>query len=97
MPQIGPLEILVVFIVALIVFGPTKLPQVGRQVGRALREFRRFQESLRRDLDDALRDEEEQTVPTLPPKDPQRDVEAAPDPPAPPAESASDESPSSSA
>ena len=34
MPQIGPLEILVVLVVALVVFGPNKLPELGRQVGR---------------------------------------------------------------
>ena len=57
MPQVGPLEILVIFIVALLVFGPSKLPQIGRQVGRAFREFRQFQEGLRRDLDDVLGDD----------------------------------------
>jgi sec-independent protein translocase protein TatA len=58
LPQIGPLEILVIFIVALVVFGPTKLPQIGRQVGRGFREFRKFQASLRDDIEDAFRDDE---------------------------------------
>jgi sec-independent protein translocase protein TatA len=59
-PQIGPLEILVIFIVALVVFGPTKLPQIGRQVGRGFREFRKFQASLRDDIHDAFREDEGQ-------------------------------------
>ena len=58
MPQIGPLEILVIFIVALVVFGPGKLPQIGRQVGRGVREFRKFQASVRDDIEDAFREED---------------------------------------
>ena len=59
MPQIGPLEILVILIVALVVFGPAKLPQIGRQVGRGFREFRKFQAGLRDDIEDAFREDEE--------------------------------------
>jgi sec-independent protein translocase protein TatA len=40
MPNVGPLEILVVAIIALIVLGPKRLPDFGRSVGRGLREFR---------------------------------------------------------
>lgn len=42
----GPLEILVILVVALIVFGPDKLPQVAMQVGRAVRDFRRWTADL---------------------------------------------------
>ena len=59
MPQIGPLEILVIFIVALVVFGPSKLPQIGRQVGRGFREFRKFQAGLRDDIEDAFREDDD--------------------------------------
>jgi TatA/E family protein of Tat protein translocase len=59
LPQIGPLEILVIFIVALVVFGPSKLPQIGRQVGRGFREFRKFQAGLRDDIEDAFREDDE--------------------------------------
>jgi TatA/E family protein of Tat protein translocase len=59
LPQIGPLEILVIFIVALVVFGPGKLPQIGRQVGRGVREFRKFQASVRDDIEDAFREEDD--------------------------------------
>jgi len=57
LPQVGPLEILVIFIVALVVFGPSKLPQIGRQVGRGIRELRTFQASLRDDIEGAFGDE----------------------------------------
>jgi TatA/E family protein of Tat protein translocase len=62
LPQIGPLEILVIFIVALVVFGPSKLPQIGRQVGRGVREFRKFQASVRDDIEDAFREGDDDEV-----------------------------------
>jgi sec-independent protein translocase protein TatA len=40
MPSIGPLELAVVLIIALIVLGPKRLPDVGRSVGRGMREFK---------------------------------------------------------
>jgi sec-independent protein translocase protein TatA len=58
LPQIGPLEILVVLVVALVVFGPSKLPELGRQVGRGYREFRKFQQGIRDDIEDAFRDDD---------------------------------------
>lgn len=41
MPNIGAPEILIILIVALIVFGPRKLPELGKSLGHGLREFRR--------------------------------------------------------
>ena len=38
--NIGPLEIIVVLIIALVVFGPKRLPELGRSLGRGIREFR---------------------------------------------------------
>ena len=54
MPQLGPLELLVVLIVALMVFGPKRLPEVGRQVGRGLRELRKIQDTVRTEINDVL-------------------------------------------
>lgn len=54
MPQLGPAEILVVLIVALMVFGPKRLPEVGRQVGRGLKELRKIQETVRDEINDVL-------------------------------------------
>jgi sec-independent protein translocase protein TatA len=52
--NIGPAEILVVLVVALIAFGPKRLPEVGRQVGAAMRELRRMQHTVRSELDAVL-------------------------------------------
>ncbi|HET9730085.1 MAG TPA: twin-arginine translocase TatA/TatE family subunit [Acidimicrobiia bacterium] len=52
--SIGPAEILVILIVALIVFGPQRLPEVGRQVGSAMRELRKVQETVRSEIDGVL-------------------------------------------
>ena len=40
MPNIGPLEIAVVLIIALVILGPKKLPEMGRSVGKGMREFK---------------------------------------------------------
>jgi sec-independent protein translocase protein TatA len=38
--NIGPLEIIIVLIIALVVFGPKRLPELGRSLGKGIREFR---------------------------------------------------------
>lgn len=40
MPSIGPLEIGIVLVIALIVFGPKKLPELGKSLGSSIREFK---------------------------------------------------------
>ena len=45
--DIGLQEMLVIGVLALLVFGPSKLPELGRMVGRALREFRRASDEFR--------------------------------------------------
>jgi TatA/E family protein of Tat protein translocase len=71
MPSLGPLEIVVIMVVALLVFGPNKLPEVGRQVGRGLRELRKLQDTVRDELHDVMRVVDDSassaTPPTIPP------------------------------
>jgi sec-independent protein translocase protein TatA len=40
MPNIGPLELAIVLVVALLIFGPKKLPQLGRDLGSSMRGFK---------------------------------------------------------
>lgn len=40
MPNIGPMELMIVLAIALIVLGPKKLPEVGKSVGKGMREFK---------------------------------------------------------
>ncbi|MBR1646378.1 MAG: twin-arginine translocase TatA/TatE family subunit [Selenomonadaceae bacterium] len=49
---IGAGEFVVILIVALIVFGPSKLPEVGRAIGKGIREFRKAQAALSKTLDE---------------------------------------------
>jgi sec-independent protein translocase protein TatA len=54
MPNVGPLELVVILAIALIVLGPKKLPEVGRSIGKGMREFKESLngESERHDDDD---------------------------------------------
>jgi sec-independent protein translocase protein TatA len=80
MPSLGPAEILVILVVALLVFGPDKMPEIGRQLARGVREFRRVQQHLSSelrnvaaefDVDDADHvDDEATSSPTQPGGDP---------------------------
>ena len=40
MPNIGPLELAIVFVIVLLIFGPKRLPGLGRQLGTGMREFK---------------------------------------------------------
>ena len=71
MPQIGPLEIAVVLLIALLVFGPNRLPDLARQAGGFMRELRKIQNNLKADLHEMMSDDSSaggSPPPTLPPK-----------------------------
>lgn len=58
---LGWQELLLIFFIALLVFGPKKLPEVGRSIGRAIAEFKKSSEEFKEQLEKAV--EEEKTVP----------------------------------
>jgi TatA/E family protein of Tat protein translocase len=64
--NLGVPEILVIVVVALLVFGPNKVPEVARQVGKGMRELRRLQDSLRGDFADLLDLDDHDDEPTAP-------------------------------
>ena len=80
--SLGVPELLFILVLALLVFGPRKLPEIGRTLGRAMGEFRRATSDLKRTLDVELSTEERGrpptpvTTPTIAPTD-----EVAPAPP----------------
>lgn len=56
--NIGFPELLIILALALLVFGPKKLPEVGRSIGRALREFRRTSDEIKEKLEEEIHAEE---------------------------------------
>ena len=58
MPNVGPMELIIVLVIALIVIGPKRLPEVGKSLGKGMREFK---DSLSGDH----RDDEDEEVTTL--------------------------------
>ena len=65
--SIGMPELLIILTLALIIFGPRKLPELGRSLGKSLGEFKRASNELRNTLDEEIRIEEERsTRPTRP-------------------------------
>jgi sec-independent protein translocase protein TatA len=62
MPNVGPLELIVVLIIALVVFGPKRLPELGRSMGRGIREFRASISGKDDDDDDQNREIESSTT-----------------------------------
>jgi sec-independent protein translocase protein TatA len=56
--SLGMPELIVIFVIALIVFGPRKLPELGRSLGRGIAEFKRATTDLQTSLEDNLREEE---------------------------------------
>jgi len=55
---IGVPELIVIFIVALVVFGPKKLPELGKSLGHGLREFNKAKNELKATWDEQLREAE---------------------------------------
>src|SRR2546427_8283686 len=54
--NLGFPEIIMIFIIALLVFGPKKLPELGKSLGKGLREFKKATEELKSNWDEQLKD-----------------------------------------
>jgi TatA/E family protein of Tat protein translocase len=56
--SVGTPELIIIFVIALIVFGPRKLPELGKSLGKSLAEFKRASNELKNTLDEEIRQEE---------------------------------------
>jgi len=85
--SIGMPELILIFIVALIVFGPKKLPEIGKSLGKGLAEFKKasddFKQSIQKEVD-GLKEEARLETPAAPAPAPSAAAPAAPALPAPP-------------
>jgi sec-independent protein translocase protein TatA len=77
--SIGMPELIIIFVIALIIFGPRKLPELGRSLGKSLAEFKKASNELRNTLEEEIRIEEQKEAAT-------KQAPAAPTPAAPVAE-----------
>ncbi len=57
--NLGMPEILIILLIALILFGPRKLPELGRSLGQSIREFRRGAQEIREELERSIEVKEE--------------------------------------
>jgi len=59
--SIGMPELVVIFVIALIIFGPRKLPELGKSLGRSINEFKRASNELKSTLEEEVRLDEQRT------------------------------------
>ncbi|MEW8977165.1 MAG: twin-arginine translocase TatA/TatE family subunit [Symbiobacterium sp.] len=56
--RIGPMEVALIVVVLLLIFGPSKLPQLGKSIGETIREFRRSMKAAHDDEGSSAQEEE---------------------------------------
>ena len=79
MGSLGMQEIIVIFIIALIVFGPRKLPEIGKSIGKGLQEFKRASNDLKRTWEEEVQLEKEKESMSSIFKDTSDEIKAATD------------------
>ena len=72
MGSLGVPEMIFIFVLALVIFGPKKLPEIGRQIGRALNEFKRASNEFKAQIESEINqlDVENHRQEILPPAEP---------------------------
>ena len=51
--RIGPMELILILVIALVVFGPKKLPEIGKAIGEAIRQFKKHSEKVTDEIEKA--------------------------------------------
>ena len=54
--RLGPVELILILIIALVIFGPSKLPQIGRSLGEAIQEFKKGTRAVDDELNNVMKD-----------------------------------------
>jgi sec-independent protein translocase protein TatA len=60
--SIGMPELIIIFVIALIIFGPRKLPELGRSLGKSIAEFKKASNELKSTLEEEIRLEEQRST-----------------------------------
>lgn len=60
--RIGPMELILILVIALVVFGPKKLPESGKAVGNAIREFKKHSSKVTEELEEATQGGDEPKI-----------------------------------
>lgn len=81
MGNLGMPELVMILVLALLLFGPKKLPEIGKQVGKALGEFKRASNDLKRTIEDEM--EKASSGLDVKLDEPPKDAAPSPEPPAP--------------
>ncbi len=71
MPSLGVPELLVIFLIVLVFFGPKRLPEMGRSLGKAIREFKNAGKEIQKDITESIDQADREATPY-------RDREATP-------------------
>lgn len=63
---LGPTELVIILVIALIIFGPKRLPEMGKAIGKAINEFKRSSQEIQEQVTKSVSLEDEKKTPSAP-------------------------------
>jgi len=63
MPNLGGWEILLILIIVLVIFGPKRLPEMGRSLGKAIKEFKNAGKEIQKDIVESIDEADREATP----------------------------------